>query len=147
LLARLPSGLIATGRPSLHYFRGNGGLQTQLLLKSMTFMYACWYKDNQRRIAAKEKAMTVRRLDTDDDRADSDLIRKTPNVLGGDARIGDRRIAVWMLVRDRQLGLSDAEIKKEYLPPLTNAELAAAWKYAEQNREEIDRAIRDNEED
>ena len=76
-----------------------------------------------------------------------DLIRKTPNVLGGDARIGDRRIAVWMLVRDRQLGLADEQIKSDYCPPLTDAELAAAWNYYEENREEIERAIRENEDD
>ena len=75
------------------------------------------------------------------------LIRKTPNVLGGDARIGDRRIAVWMLVRDRQLGMTDEQIKSGFRPPLTDAELAAAWKYAHENREEIERAIRENEED
>jgi uncharacterized protein (DUF433 family) len=76
-----------------------------------------------------------------------DLIRKTPNVLGGDARIGDRRIAVWMLVRDKQLGLSDEEIKTEYVPQLSDEELHAAWKYYEQNREEIQRAIQENEDD
>jgi uncharacterized protein (DUF433 family) len=91
--------------------------------------------------------MSTKRLDSNDDRAPLDLIRKTPNVLGGDARIGDRRIAVWMLVRDRQLGMTDEDIKKEFLPPLTDAELGAAWKYADENREEIERAIRENEED
>ncbi len=75
------------------------------------------------------------------------LIRKTPNVLGGDARIGDRRIAVWMLVRARELGMTDDEIRTRYRPEISEEELAAAWKYYEVNREEIDEAIRQNEED
>ena len=75
-----------------------------------------------------------------------DLIRKTPNVLGGDARIGNRRLAVWMLVRARQLGLSDDEIRNQYELPLTEAELAAAWDYYAEHRAEIDQAIRENEE-
>jgi uncharacterized protein (DUF433 family) len=76
-----------------------------------------------------------------------DIIQKTPDVLGGEACIGDRRIAVWMLVRAGQLGLSNERIRTDYLPPLGETELAAAWKYYELNREEVDRAIRRNEED
>ena len=76
-----------------------------------------------------------------------DLIQKTPDVLGGEACIGNRRLAVWMLVRAKQLGLTDEQIKSDYLPPLTDADLAAAWTYYEQHREEIERAIRRNEDD
>ncbi len=61
--------------------------------------------------------MSTKRFD--DDESALNLIRKTANVLGGDARIGDRRIAVWMLVREKQLGLTDEQMKKDYLPPLT----------------------------
>src|SRR5260370_28737265 len=57
------------------------------------------------------------------------LIRKTPDVIGGDACIGMRRIAVWMVVRAKQLGLSDEEIRNRYEQPLTEAELAAPWPY------------------
>ncbi len=74
-----------------------------------------------------------------------ELIRKTPKVLGGDARIRDTRIAVWMLVRARQLGLTDEEIRNRYQPPLTEADLAAAWRYYATHREEIERAIQENE--
>lgn len=74
-----------------------------------------------------------------------ELIRKTPNVLGGAARVRDTRIAVWMLVRARQLGLSDEEIRNRYRPPLTPADLAAAWRYFAENPEEVERAIRDDE--
>jgi uncharacterized protein (DUF433 family) len=84
---------------------------------------------------------------TNDKPAMLDLIQKSPHVLGGEACIGKRRIAVWMLVRARQLGLTDEQIKTDYLPPLSEAELAAAWRYYEQNREEIDRAIHFNEDD
>ena len=76
-----------------------------------------------------------------------ELIRKTPNVCGGDACVGNRRIAVWMLVRAKQLGLSDERIRTQYELPLSQDELEAAWQYYSEHREEIDRAIRENEED
>lgn len=88
--------------------------------------------------------MSARQLD-DDERAVLRMIRKTPDVLGGDACIGDRRIAVWMVVRARQLGLSDEQIRSWYEPPLTAAEIAAAWAYHDLHREEIEQAIRENE--
>src|SRR5436305_1536468 len=75
------------------------------------------------------------------------LIRKTPGVIGGDACIGNRRIAVWMLVQARQLGISDEQLLNDYEPPLTQAELDAAWDYYEKHREEIDQAIRDNDDE
>src|SRR3954466_13572268 len=54
-------------------------------------------------------------------------INKTPGVCGGDACIGRRRIAVWMLVEARNLGISDDTLLTDYDPPLTRAELDAAW--------------------
>lgn len=75
-----------------------------------------------------------------------DLIRKTPNVLGGSARIGNRRIAVWMLVELRRQGATDEEIRTRYAPPLSQADLDAAWRYYSTHREEIDRDVRENEE-
>ena len=74
-------------------------------------------------------------------------ITKTPDVLGGVACVGWRRIAVWMLVEARRLGYGDAELLQRYDPPLTALELAAAWRYAEQHREEIEANIRDNQDD
>ncbi len=71
-------------------------------------------------------------------------ITKTPGVLGGAACIGRRRIAVWMLVEARRLGFTDAEFLQRYDPRLTEEELAAAWRYAEQHYEEIETAIRDD---
>ena len=75
-----------------------------------------------------------------------DVIRKTDHVLGGNARIGDRRIAVWMLVQARRLGLTDEEIRTRYRPPLKQAELDAAWHYHEAHPSEIEQAIMENEE-
>jgi uncharacterized protein (DUF433 family) len=73
-------------------------------------------------------------------------IRKTPDVIGGDACIGKTRIAVWMLVNARKLGITDEEIRTGYDPPLSQADLDAAWEYYQKNREEIEQAIRENEE-
>jgi uncharacterized protein (DUF433 family) len=52
---------------------------------------------------------------------------------------------VWTLVNFRRLGGSDANLLRSY-PTLTAADLEAAWEYAAANSEEIDRAIRENEE-
>ena len=50
------------------------------------------------------------------------VIRKTPGVIGGDACIGNRRIAVWMLVEAKKLGVSDEQLLNDYEQPLTQAE-------------------------
>jgi uncharacterized protein (DUF433 family) len=73
------------------------------------------------------------------------IIKKTPNVQGGDACIGNRRIQVWLLVAYRQLGRNDERIMNMFDPPITRGDLDAAFEYYEQNRDEIDEAIRDNE--
>ena len=77
--------------------------------------------------------------------ATASWISKKPDRCGGDACIRETRIPVWVLVGYRRLGASDAEILQAY-PSLTPADLEAAWGYAAANREEIDRAIRENEE-
>ena len=77
--------------------------------------------------------------------ATTDPITKTPGVCGGDACIRGHRIQVWILVGYRRLGKSDAELLRDY-PSLTPADLAAAWEYAASHPEEIDSAIRENEE-
>jgi uncharacterized protein (DUF433 family) len=59
--------------------------------------------------------------------------------------VRDTRIAVWVLVNYRRLGATDDEILRAY-PSLTTADLEAAFTYATANGEEIDRAIRENEE-
>ena len=72
-------------------------------------------------------------------------IEKTPGVCGGDACIRTTRITVSGLVEWRKLGMSDAEIVR-HVPGVTQADLDAAWEHYEHNREEIDRAIRENSE-
>ncbi len=72
-------------------------------------------------------------------------ISKNPDRCGGDACIRESRIPVWVLVNYRRLGGSDADLLRDY-PSLTPADLEAAWAYYAANREEIDRAIRENEE-
>lgn len=72
-------------------------------------------------------------------------VQKTPGVCGGDACIRNTRITVHGLVNYRQLGLSDSQLL-EAIVGLTQADLDAAWEYYARNREEIDEAIRLNEE-
>jgi uncharacterized protein (DUF433 family) len=73
-------------------------------------------------------------------------IEKNPGVIGGDACIRRTRIAVWMLVEAKRVGLTDSDLLTSYDPPLSQADLDAAWAYHEQNPEEIEQAIRENEE-
>ena len=72
-------------------------------------------------------------------------ITKMPGVCGGDACIAGTRIPVWVLVNARNLGIRETELFADY-PDLTAADLANAWVYAEANPEEIETAIRLNEE-
>jgi uncharacterized protein (DUF433 family) len=72
-------------------------------------------------------------------------ISKKSDRCGGDACIRDTRIPVWVLVNYRRLGGSDTDLLQDY-PGLTPADLEAAWEYSKSNVEEIDRAIRENEE-
>ncbi len=74
------------------------------------------------------------------------LIRKTSQVCGGDACVGDTRIMVWLLVAMKQDGLSDDEILEGY-PGLNAEHLAAAWEYYRLHPEEIDHAIANQETD
>lgn len=74
-----------------------------------------------------------------------DRITKTPGVCGGRACIRGTRITVWGLVAYRKLGASDADILRA-VQGLTLADLQAGLEYADANREEIDRDIRENEE-
>jgi uncharacterized protein (DUF433 family) len=72
-------------------------------------------------------------------------ISKKPDRCGGDACIRDSRITVWGLAAYRRLGMSDDQILQA-VQGLTPADLEAAWEYVAANPEEIDRAIRENEE-
>jgi uncharacterized protein (DUF433 family) len=72
-------------------------------------------------------------------------IRKTPNVMGGDACIRETRIPVWLLVSYRRLGLSEAKLLENY-PDLSATDLANAWNYAETYPDEIELAIQQQDE-
>jgi uncharacterized protein (DUF433 family) len=72
-------------------------------------------------------------------------IKKTPSVCGGDACVGNTRIPVWSLVCDRHLGASDGIILESF-PDLTAADLVNAWAYADAYPEEIEQAIKENDE-
>lgn len=74
----------------------------------------------------------------------ADLIHKTPGVCGDEACIGDHRIAVWLLVNARRLGISEKQLLADY-PSLTGEDLHAAWDYYVLHPGEIDEAIARNE--
>jgi uncharacterized protein (DUF433 family) len=73
-------------------------------------------------------------------------ITKTPGVCGGDACIEGTRIPVWVLVGYQRLGVSEIELLKSY-PTLYANDLVNAWVYAEANPDEIETAIRENNEE
>jgi type III restriction enzyme len=72
-------------------------------------------------------------------------VQKTPDVCGGDACIRNTRITVHGLVHYRQLGLSDQRLL-QVIQGLTPDVLVAAWDYYAGHREEVEEAIRLNEE-
>jgi uncharacterized protein (DUF433 family) len=76
---------------------------------------------------------------------DEPAIRKTPGVNGGDACIRRTRIAVWMLVEWKRFGRTDADLLSDF-PGLTQDDLNAAWAYAAAHPDEIEIAIRENNE-
>jgi uncharacterized protein (DUF433 family) len=73
------------------------------------------------------------------------FIRHTPGVCGGEACIRMTRIAVWMLEEARRARASDADLLADY-PHLTREDLEAAWQYVGTHAEEIENAIRANNE-
>ncbi len=72
------------------------------------------------------------------------VIQKNPDVCGGEACVRNTRHTVAGLVQWRRLGLTDQRIL-EHHPDLTEADLEAAWHYYRQHSEEIDQAIREDE--
>ncbi len=72
-------------------------------------------------------------------------IEKTPEVVGGEARIVRTRIPVWVLDGYRRVGWSEAQLLKNY-PTLHAADLVNAWAYADAHPDEMERALRENAE-
>jgi uncharacterized protein (DUF433 family) len=68
-------------------------------------------------------------------------ITKTPGVMGGDACIHKTRIPVWLLASYRNDGATDAFILDCY-PHLSAADLVNVWAYTEAYPDEIEEAIR-----
>lgn len=73
-------------------------------------------------------------------------IEMTPGVVGGAACIRQTRIAVWMLEQARRLGISEADLLRDY-PGLTAQDLTNAWDYISSHRTEIEAAIATNDSD
>ena len=72
-------------------------------------------------------------------------IEKTPGVCGGDACIAGTRIPVWGLVDYRRIGATDDHILKSFTH-ISATDLENAWAYAAQYPDEIEAAIKKNEE-
>lgn len=72
-------------------------------------------------------------------------IEKRAGVCGGDACVVRTRIPVWTLERYRRLGWTEAQLLDNF-PTLRAADLVNAWTYADAHAEEIDAAIRENDE-
>ncbi len=75
---------------------------------------------------------------------DHPSIVATPNVCGGAARLIRTRIPVWTLEQMRRESVSEIDILRSY-PTIKAADLVQAWSYADQHRQEMSDAIRDNE--
>ena len=71
-------------------------------------------------------------------------IAKTPGVCGGEACIAGTRIAVWLLIEARRLGISEAQLLQDY-PHISAADLVNAWAYADAYPQEMEAVIRANE--
>lgn len=72
-------------------------------------------------------------------------IESREGVCGGEPCIVRTRIPVWLLVRSRRLGMSEADILKAY-PTLRAEDLVNSWAYFRAHRDEIEVQIRENEE-
>lgn len=71
-------------------------------------------------------------------------VESNPHVCGGDPCIVRTRIPVWVLVRARSLGTSEADLLRAY-PTLRAEDLANAWAYYRAHQRDIDRQIREHE--
>ncbi|MGL4464423.1 MAG: DUF433 domain-containing protein [Planctomycetia bacterium] len=100
-------------------------------------------------LAALSEDVLLRR--TDQDRRPGAWIGypsivSTPNVCGGSARLIRTRIPIWLLEQWRRQGMSEIDVLRSY-PTLNAADLVAAWSYVAQNKDEIEREIKENEEE
>jgi len=70
----------------------------------------------------------------------STRIEKTAGTCGGDARIANTRIPVWLLVLHQKSGQADQQVLASY-PTLSPADLNAAWAFYRNNPVEIEQSI------
>jgi len=73
-------------------------------------------------------------------------IRKTPGVCGAAACIGATRIPVWLIVSFIKQGADDNGLLQSY-PQLTSEHLQLVRDYYRQHKAEIDRNIREQDDD
>ena len=67
-----------------------------------------------------------------------------PSVCGGEARVANTRISVWLLELSRRQGATEKRLLADY-PGLESKDLRAAWDYAQQNPAEIEAEIAEHE--
>lgn len=91
-----------------------------------------------------EKAQVVQLL-SQDKFTQGRGIEKTPSVCGGSACIANTRIPIWVLVDAHRLGITESQLLDDY-PTLSAVDLVNAWNYAEAFPDEIEAAIRENNE-
>lgn len=75
-------------------------------------------------------------------------IVKTKGVCGGSARIVDTRMPIWLIESWRRLWDKDEIFKEAFstaYPFLTASDLNEAYKYARENKEEIEKEILEND--
>jgi uncharacterized protein (DUF433 family) len=72
-------------------------------------------------------------------------IESRPDVCCGEPCIVRTRIPVWVLVRARQTGVTEADLLRSY-PTLRAEDLTNAWAYYRAYHDEIEQQIRENEE-
>ena len=71
-------------------------------------------------------------------------VESRPDVCGGEPCLVRTRIPVWVLVRAKQLGVSESDLLRSY-PTLRAEDLINAWAYFRAHRDEIEQQIRENE--
>jgi uncharacterized protein (DUF433 family) len=96
-----------------------------------------------REMTRAEKAQLLQRLVQDLGDAFPG-IESRPDVCGGELCIVRTRIPVWVLVRARQKGVTEADLLRSY-PTLRAEDLTNAWAYYRAHRDEIEQQIRENE--
>ncbi|PHI21353.1 hypothetical protein CEQ90_02845 [Lewinellaceae bacterium SD302] len=86
-------------------------------------------------------------LGIDLDATDVEGIKRTPGVVGGRARIGNRRIPVWLIIDFLiNLKVERSKVLSNY-PELSDEDLDRALKYYGLHKSEIDADIAENSEE